>query len=151
MICVKLSFERIKVEIRLLERLHRAMERNPDRVSSHFVFGTIKVFMIKPFTEQPTIITTKYIGTVYNNIIQRYHIVKLKHHFIYKSHLCLVFELLSNNLYDLLRNTNFKGVSLNLTRKFAQQLCHSLNELSKPELSSKLFWSYPPAGFWTRK
>ena len=78
-----------------------------------------------------------HIDIVHNNNIQRYHIVKLKHHFIYKSHLCLVFELLSNNLYDLLRNTNFKGVSLNLTRKFAQQLCHSLNELSKPELSSK--------------
>jgi dual specificity tyrosine-phosphorylation-regulated kinase 1 len=89
-------YKQAQVEIRLLERLHRAMERIPDR---------------------------------------RYHIVKLKHHFIYKSHLCLVFELLSNNLYDLLRNTNFKGVSLNLTRKFAQQLCHSLNELSKPELS----------------
>ena len=86
----------------------------------------------------PTIIRTKlHFGTSYNDDIQRYHIVKLKHHFIYKSHLCLVFELLSNNLYDLLRNTNFKGVSLNLTRKFAQQLCHSLNELSKPELSSK--------------
>lgn len=35
----------------------------------------------------------------------------------------MVFELLSYNLYDLLRNTNFRGVSLNLTRKFAQQLC----------------------------
>jgi hypothetical protein len=33
-----------------------------------------------------------------------------------------VFELLSYNLYDLLRNTNFRGVSLNLTRKFAQQV-----------------------------
>ena len=81
-----------------------------------------------------------HIDIVHNNNIQRYHIVKLKHHFIYKSHLCLVFELLSNNLYDLLRNTNFKGVSLNLTRKFAQQLCHSLNELSKPELSSKFIY-----------
>ena len=46
-ICVKLSFERIKVEIRLLERLHRAMERNPDRVSSHFGFGTMKVFILQ--------------------------------------------------------------------------------------------------------
>ncbi|CAI2739113.1 unnamed protein product, partial [Dicrocoelium dendriticum] len=42
--------------------------------------------------------------------------------------------LLSYNLYDLLRNTNFRGVSLNLTRKFAQQLCHALELLSRPEL-----------------
>ncbi|KRY78165.1 Serine/threonine-protein kinase minibrain [Trichinella pseudospiralis] len=51
------------------------------------------------------------------------------------NHLCLVFELLSYNLYDLLRNTNFRGVSLNLTRKFAQQLCTALLFLSTPELS----------------
>ena len=45
---------------------------------------------------------------------------------MWRNHLCLVFELLSYNLYDLLRNTNFRGVSLNLTRKFAQQLCTAL-------------------------
>jgi len=61
--------------------------------------------------------------------------VKLKRHFIFRSHLCLVFELLSYNLYDLLRNTNFRGVSLNLTRKFAQQLCTALMFLASPELN----------------
>lgn len=61
--------------------------------------------------------------------------VKLKRHFMWRNHLCLVFELLSYNLYDLLRNTNFRGVSLNLTRKFAQQLCTALLFLSTPELS----------------
>lgn len=58
--------------------------------------------------------------------------VKLKRHFMWRNHLCLVFELLSYNLYDLLRNTNFRGVSLNLTRKFAQQLCTALLFLSTP-------------------
>ncbi|KAL3179799.1 hypothetical protein MRX96_037780 [Rhipicephalus microplus] len=62
-------------------------------------------------------------------------IVKLKGHFMWRNHLCLVFELLSYNLYDLLRNTNFSGVSLNLTRKFAQQMCTALVFLSSPELS----------------
>lgn len=53
---------------------------------------------------------------------------------MYRNHLCLVFELLSYNLYELLRNTNFRGVSLNLTRKFAQQLCTALLFLSTPEI-----------------
>lgn len=53
---------------------------------------------------------------------------------MFRGHLCLVFELLSYNLYELLRNTNFHGVSLNLTRKFAQQLCTALLYLSTPEL-----------------
>ncbi|RXG62047.1 Serine/threonine-protein kinase minibrain [Armadillidium vulgare] len=64
----------------------------------------------------------------------KYYIVRLKRHFMWRNHLCLVFELLSYNLYDLLRNTNFRGVSLNLTRKFAQQLCTALLFLSTPEL-----------------
>lgn len=61
--------------------------------------------------------------------------VSLKRHFMFRNHLCLVFELLSYNLYDLLRNTNFRGVSLNLTRKFAQQLCTALLFLATPELN----------------
>ncbi|XP_055550233.1 serine/threonine-protein kinase minibrain isoform X2 [Wyeomyia smithii] len=65
----------------------------------------------------------------------KYYIVKLKRHFMWRNHLCLVFELLSYNLYDLLRNTNFRGVSLNLTRKFAQQLCTALLFLSSQELN----------------
>ncbi|GBP36356.1 hypothetical protein EVAR_22488_1 [Eumeta japonica] len=68
----------------------------------------------------------------------KYYIVKLKRHFMWRNHLCLVFELLSYNLYDLLRNTNFRGVSLNLTRKFAQQLCTALLFLSQPVYHSAL-------------
>ncbi|KAK9885537.1 hypothetical protein WA026_012287 [Henosepilachna vigintioctopunctata] len=69
------------------------------------------------------------------DVDNKYYIVKLKRHFMWRNHLCLVFELLSFNLYDLLRNTNFRGVSLNLTRKFAQQLCTALMFLSTPELN----------------
>eukprot|EP00118_Oscarella_pearsei_P003037 m.12674 g.12674 ORF g.12674 m.12674 type:complete len:543 (+) comp24227_c0_seq2:264-1892(+) len=65
----------------------------------------------------------------------KYYVVRLKRHFVFRRHLCLVFELLSFNLYDLLRNTNFRGVSLNLTRKFAHQLCTALLFLSSPELN----------------
>ncbi len=63
------------------------------------------------------------------------YVVKMKGHFMHRNHLCIIFELLSYNLYDLLRNTNFRGVSLNLTRKFAQQLCSALMFLSSNELS----------------
>lgn len=70
-----------------------------------------------------------------NNSEGQHYVVKLKNHFIWRKHLCLVFELLSYNLYDLLRNTNFHGVSLNLTRKFGQQLAATLLFLSQPELN----------------
>lgn len=63
------------------------------------------------------------------------HVVRLIRHFEHRNHLCLVFELLSYNLYDLIRNTNFKGISLNLIRKFAQQIFHALAFLASPEIS----------------
>jgi len=62
------------------------------------------------------------------------NIVKLKSHFMWRNHLCLVFELLSYNLYDLLKNTRYHGVSLRLTRKFAHQILAALQYLSRPEL-----------------
>ena len=54
-------------------------------------------------------------------------IVKLKCNFVFRNHLCLVFELLSFNLYDLLKNTDFNGVTLNLTRKVGG--CDDINSL----------------------
>eukprot|EP00605_Chrysophyceae_sp_TOSAG23-4_P000588 GSChrysophyteH1.ASY1.ANO1.665.1 assembled CDS len=42
--------------------------------------------------------------------------------------------MLSYNLYELLKNTRFKGVSLNLIRKFSKQILKSLQFLAKPEV-----------------
>lgn len=61
--------------------------------------------------------------------------VRLERWFEHRHHLCLVFELLSYNLYDLIRNTNFRGVSLNLIRKFAVQIISALQFLSSPGVS----------------
>ncbi|KAH3756741.1 Serine/threonine-protein kinase minibrain [Pelomyxa schiedti] len=56
-------------------------------------------------------------------------IVRMKEHFKWRGHLCLVFELLSNNLYELLSLTRFHGLSLSLVRKFAVQLLCALEFL----------------------
>jgi len=64
-----------------------------------------------------------------------FHIVRLLRTFEHRNHLCLVFEYLSYNLYDLIRNTGFKGISLNLIKKFAQQICHALLFLCSPNIS----------------
>jgi dual specificity tyrosine-phosphorylation-regulated kinase 1 len=49
-------------------------------------------------------------------------------HFEHRKHLCLVFELLSFNLYDLIKKS--KSLSLNLIRKISYQLLNSLHFLS---------------------
>lgn len=53
---------------------------------------------------------------------------------MYRNHQCLVFEMLSLNLYELLKNTQFGGVSLNLIRKFAKQVLKSLSFLARKDV-----------------
>ncbi|KYG40590.1 hypothetical protein M433DRAFT_77682 [Acidomyces richmondensis BFW] len=63
-----------------------------------------------------------------------HHILRLKDTFIHKQHLCLVFELLSVNLYELIKQNQFRGLSTTLVRVFAQQLLNGLCLLSKARL-----------------
>lgn len=58
-------------------------------------------------------------------------VVKIRKVFLWQGHLCIVFELLSYNLYQLLKCTKFNGVSLDLTRKFAYQLLQVLRALEQ--------------------
>jgi dual specificity tyrosine-phosphorylation-regulated kinase 1 len=53
---------------------------------------------------------------------------------MYRNHICLVFEMLSLNLYELLKNTQFGGVSLNLIRKFAKQVLKALSFLARDDV-----------------
>eukprot|EP00292_Cryptomonas_paramecium_P007194 CAMPEP_0113700212 /NCGR_PEP_ID=MMETSP0038_2-20120614/23813_1 /TAXON_ID=2898 /ORGANISM="Cryptomonas paramecium" /LENGTH=442 /DNA_ID=CAMNT_0000623807 /DNA_START=234 /DNA_END=1558 /DNA_ORIENTATION=+ /assembly_acc=CAM_ASM_000170 len=54
------------------------------------------------------------------------YIVKYFECFMHEQHLCLVFELLAVNLYDLLRQNSFKGLSLNLIRVIVKQCLEAL-------------------------
>ncbi|KAH8871670.1 Dual specificity tyrosine-phosphorylation-regulated kinase 2 isoform 1 [Schistosoma japonicum] len=46
-----------------------------------------------------------------------YNVVHLMDHFIFRGHVCMVFELLYINLYELICRNNFKGFSQSLVRK----------------------------------
>lgn len=48
--------------------------------------------------------------------------MRLKDCFQFKNHLCLVFELLSINLYELLKQNQFRGLPLPLIRHFIKQI-----------------------------
>jgi dual specificity tyrosine-phosphorylation-regulated kinase 1 len=95
------------IEIRLLEHMNK---KDPD---DRFFIGKLHIIIF---------------------VYTKFSLVRLKNHFVYRNHLCLVFELLSYNLYDVLRNTHFQGVSLNLIRKFAYQILRALYFLSSPEV-----------------
>ncbi|KAI8575563.1 hypothetical protein K450DRAFT_261246 [Umbelopsis ramanniana AG] len=56
----------------------------------------------------------------------QHHLLRLYDTFFHKQHLCLVFELLSVNLYELIKQNQFKGLSTNLVKVFATQLLDAL-------------------------
>lgn len=56
----------------------------------------------------------------------RHHIVRMKDYFVHRKHLCIAFELLSVNLYDLIRHNRFRGISMNLLRVFLRQILSAL-------------------------
>jgi len=63
-----------------------------------------------------------------------HHILRLRDSFIHKSHLCLVFELLSSNLYELIKQNSFSGLSTQLVKVFTAQLLDSLTVLKEARL-----------------
>lgn len=62
------------------------------------------------------------------------HIVQMQDYFVFRDHLCIVFELLSYSLYDLIAKNNFTGLSLNLSRLLISQILESLVLTRKADL-----------------
>lgn len=61
-----------------------------------------------------------------NDPEENYNIVKIRDSFLFRKHVCITFELLSMNLYEFIKNNNFKGLSLGLIRRFSIQILYSL-------------------------
>lgn len=64
----------------------------------------------------------------------KHHILRLRDTFIHAEHLCLVFELLSSNLYELIKQNSFRGLSTSLVRVFTTQLLDALTVLNEANL-----------------
>lgn len=50
----------------------------------------------------------------------------MNEHFYFRDHLCIVMELLSMNLYELIKANQFAGFSTVLIRRFTTQMLSSL-------------------------
>jgi len=51
-----------------------------------------------------------------------HHIVRMLDFFLFRKHLCLVFERLDVNLFELLKRNSFRGLSLSLVQ--VRAACH---------------------------
>jgi dual specificity protein kinase YAK1 len=54
------------------------------------------------------------------------HIVRLQESFEYQGHVCLVFELLSMTLLDVLTQNQFRGLPLPVVQRFTRQILTAL-------------------------
>jgi dual specificity tyrosine-phosphorylation-regulated kinase 2/3/4 len=59
------------------------------------------------------------------------NIIHMFEHFTFRNHICITFELLSMNLYELIKKNKFQGFSLQLVRKFAHSILQCLDALYK--------------------
>lgn len=69
-----------------------------------------------------------------NDRDRKYNIIEMYEYFYFRNHLCITFELLSVNLYEFIKNNNFKGLSLGLIRRFAIQILQSLKYLYNEQI-----------------
>ncbi|KAE8077557.1 hypothetical protein FH972_016112 [Carpinus fangiana] len=52
----------------------------------------------------------------------KHHIVRIYDYFVYQRHLCICFELLDTNLYELIKLNHFRGISLSIVQMFSKQI-----------------------------
>jgi len=57
--------------------------------------------------------------------------IHMKEYFYFRNHLCISFELLGMNLYELIKKNNFQGFSLTLIKKFVASILQCLRVISK--------------------
>ena len=63
------------------------------------------------------------------------HVVEAYDYFVFRSHICITFEVLGKNLYDVLKADNFKPMSLRLVRSYAVQMFTALAAFAKLDMA----------------
>lgn len=102
---------------------------------------THNICAVKVVKNKPAYLNQSKMEVAILNLLNRDHDPRDEHHilrmydsFTHKNHLCLVFECLSSNLYELIKQNQFKGLSLQLVRVFTQQLLECLAVLKEARL-----------------
>ncbi|XP_059479822.1 dual specificity tyrosine-phosphorylation-regulated kinase 4-like isoform X2 [Neocloeon triangulifer] len=62
------------------------------------------------------------------------NIIHMLEYFYFRNHLCITFELMSLNLYELIKKNNYQGFSLNLIQRFTKSLVQCLRLLYRENI-----------------
>ncbi|KAG8195327.1 hypothetical protein JTE90_028468 [Oedothorax gibbosus] len=63
-----------------------------------------------------------------------FNVIHMLDHFYFRNHLCITFELMGCNLYELIRKNQYQGFSLGLIRRFAFSLVQCLRLLYRENI-----------------
>ncbi|XP_062402752.1 dual specificity tyrosine-phosphorylation-regulated kinase 4 [Sardina pilchardus] len=63
-----------------------------------------------------------------------HNVIHMKEYFYFRNHLCISFELLGLNLYELIKKNHFHGFSLALIRRIAHSLLKCLQMLQREKI-----------------
>ncbi|XP_035217716.1 dual specificity tyrosine-phosphorylation-regulated kinase 2-like isoform X2 [Stegodyphus dumicola] len=63
-----------------------------------------------------------------------FNVIHMLDHFYFRNHLCITFELMGCNLYELIKKNQYQGFSLGLIRRFAFSLVQCLRLLHRENI-----------------
>ncbi|CAB4271784.1 unnamed protein product [Prunus armeniaca] len=91
-------------------------------------FVAVKIIKNQPAYYQQALVEVSILTTLNKKYDpeDKHHIVRIYDHFVYHRHLCICFELLDTNLYELIKINHFRGLSLTIVQLFSKQILHGL-------------------------
>ncbi|KXS19149.1 kinase-like protein [Gonapodya prolifera JEL478] len=96
----------------------------------------VKVIKNKPAYYNQSLVEVAILEMLNNQYDSRdkHHIVRMMDTFVFRNHLCIVFEMLSVNLYELIKQNGFRGLSTNLVRVFVSQILDAMTILNRAKI-----------------
>ncbi|KAL1201056.1 putative dual specificity protein kinase YAK1 [Cardamine amara subsp. amara] len=87
-------------------------------------FVAVKVIKNLPAYYQQALVEVSILTTLNRKYDpeDKNHIVRIYDYFLYQRHLCICFELLDMNLYELIKINQFRGLSLSIVKLFSKQI-----------------------------
>uniref|UniRef100_A0AAR5Q9W5 non-specific serine/threonine protein kinase n=1 Tax=Dendroctonus ponderosae TaxID=77166 RepID=A0AAR5Q9W5_DENPD len=91
----------------------------------------IKILKNHPYFKQQGLIEISILSKLSDRSVNDFNIVRAYEFFEHKAHLCLVFEMLEQSLYDFLKQNKFSPLPLKYIRPILQQVLTALLKLKQ--------------------
>ena len=113
----------------ITQQAHRSLSRSFVIKSGSIIKLSLKSRSLKTCANgcvPPYMCSSDFINFSVQDPDEKHHVIKMTEHFYFRNHLCIAMELLSINLYELIKANGFVGFTTNLIRRFTSQMLASL-------------------------